>query len=377
MRLTETFGTRRGKAAIAGATAVLLLGAAGATWLPVSGATASERPLSHDGWTVTGVPVDKGDILAVAALGEKDAYAVGYKLVGLSDTQPVLLHWDGAAWTQQSALPANTFPQMLSVQSATDIWAAGQDTAHWDGTAWTVVRSARDPGGRFMPEAIGRSADGKAWVAGRAVPGSIKTSVPAVQSWNGTAWVQETLPAMGVGELDSISVLAANDIWAAGTLYPTSATTPEAPLVVHFDGTSWQRVTVPGAGTANTVLSGVTALGANDVWAVGSSSTTGADRPFAVHWDGSKWAVASTPNVPDGRLRGVGRRGNGELWAVGGKGGVSVALRWNARAKKWDRVPAANVVTRSFTMVPNSSSVWAVGIAKTGDMIPAIEHYTR
>jgi hypothetical protein len=67
------------------------------------------------------------------------------------------------------------------------------------------------------------------------------------------------------------------------------------------------------------LIGGLTALAADDIWAVGGATPKGLERPYAAHWDGRKWTDVTTPDVPDGRLRAVGRAGNGTLWAVGGK----------------------------------------------------------
>ncbi|MGW7634743.1 hypothetical protein [Streptomyces decoyicus] len=325
-----------------------------------------------DRWQTTPVPVVKGDLTAIAALSDQQAWAVGYRLKSATAIEAVALRWNGTSWAQESTLPENSFPQALAVRTASDIWAVGSASVHWDGTSWTTHQLDRDPGGRVVPDAVTTTSDGKAWTVGRAMNRSVKDGVPAIQSWDGKNWHRQTLPDVGKGELSSVTALAPDDIWAAGTAYAADAKSPQTALLLHWDGTSWKRVTVPGPEDSHTWLGGITAFAADDIWAVGGSTSGSAERPFAAHWNGTAWTTATTPNVPDGRLRAVGKAANGELWAVGGKGAAPVALRWDGRNNRWDTASAPDIVVRSFTTVPKSADLWAAGIAEHGDLVPTI-----
>lgn len=326
-------------------------------------------------WQQTPVPVTKGDLTAVAALSDKQAWAVGYRL-SATQVEALALRWNGTSWTQESTLPNDSFPQALAVRSAKDIWAVGANTAHWDGTSWTTRNLDRDPAGRVVPDAVATTSDGKAWTVGRAVPQSIKNAVPAIQSWDGSAWRRQSLPDVGKGELTGLAAVAPDDIWAAGTVFGTD-TTDQTALLLHWDGTSWKRVDAPaGKSGEDPFVSAIAALGADDIWAVGGVNSKGPDRPYALHWDGKKWAAVTTPDIADGRLRAVGRAGDGALWAVGGKGAVSVALRWNGQQSRWEQNADPGVVVRGFSTVPQSADLWTVGIAKRGDLVPAVTRFT-
>ncbi|MFS8103822.1 hypothetical protein LFM09_42555 [Lentzea alba] len=319
----------------------------------------------------------KGDINAVAAFGT-DAWATGYELTSLRTLESVVLRWDGKAWQRTSALPAQALPKAIAVSSPSDIWLVGRtedlkaealETVHWNGTAWTSHSLAVNPAsgppdvmGGVMPEAVAAHS-GRAWAAGRAWRNTISTGVPAVQSWDGTKWNHEVLPEVGPGELVSVSARSATDVWAAGVAYSN----PQTPLLFHFDGTGWSRVSLPGQGAW---LSGVTSFGANDVWVVGGKSGERGDLPHAAHWNGSKWTVSRTPRIADGRLKSVVRTADGRVWAVGGKGDVSVALQWNAPLRTWVRMQAPDVVVRGAAAAGNT--LWTGGISKHRDLTPAI-----
>ena len=299
------------------------------------------------------VPVSQGDLDAVAALSDTDAWAVGYRLTGETSLTQVALHWDGRTWSQQGPLAAQSFPQSISARSDTDVWIAGGDVEHFDGTTWAVRR----PADRMSANAIASTADGHAWVVGMTMQGGIKTNVPAAQSWNGTTWVAQQLPAIGYGSLTSVAAVSATDVWAAGFVQGTK----ETPLVLHWDGVTWSQVPVPGVPGRHTWLGGVTALSTNDVWAVGGSL----DRPFAVQWNGHAWTVAPTPGSPTGRLLGVARTGDGQLWAYG----PSSLLRW--QDGRWRPARDPGMTVRSGAVAPGGKSLWLVGLSTRGDMVPA------
>ncbi|MFF8314495.1 hypothetical protein [Streptomyces lydicus] len=94
-----------------------------------------------------------------------------------------------------------------------------------------------------------------------------------------------------------------------------------------------------------------------------------------MHWNGTAWTEAETPNVPDGRLRAVGKAGDGTLWAVGGKGAAPVALRRDARTGRWARAASPGLVVRGFSTVPGSAGLWVAGIAEQGDLVPAVTRW--
>ncbi|MEU9484692.1 hypothetical protein AB0D83_13665 [Streptomyces decoyicus] len=333
---------------------------------PASSASRADR------WQTTPVPMTKGDLTAIAALSGQQAWAVGYRLKSATALEAVALRWNGTSWAQESTLPENSFPQALAVRTASDIWAVGSASVHWDGNSWTTHQLDRDPGGRVVPDAVTTTSDGKAWTVGRAMNRSVKDGVPAIQSWDGKSWHRQSLPDVGKGELSSVTAVAPDDIWAAGAAYAADAKSPQTALLLHWNGTSWKRVTAPGPEASHTWLGGITAFAADDIWAVGGSTSGSAERPFAVHWNGTAWTTATTPNVADGRLRAVGKAGDGELWAVGGKGAAPVALRWDGRNNRWDTASAPGIVVRSFTTVPKSADLWAAGIAEHGDLVPTI-----
>jgi plastocyanin len=82
----------------------------------------------------------------------------------------------------------------------------------------------------------------------------------------------------------------------------------------------WSVVPSPSVGDTS-ALSGVAALGADDVWAVGTWEAVVSPRTFSQHWDGSAWVNFRMPNVPGAfeSLNAIGTTPSGNLWAVGSR----------------------------------------------------------
>jgi hypothetical protein len=156
-------------------------------------------------------------------------------------------------------------------------------------------------------------------------------TVPLIQHWDGARWsgVPAPVPAgsTGVASLAAVSATGPRDVWAVGSW--VDAAGAGRTLTEHYDGTRWRVVAGadappqrPGARAADH-LDAVTALGPDDVWAVGATvdTVTGSaldDRTVTEHWDGRTWAPVESPNVgtTDNLLNGA-AAAPGIVWAVG------------------------------------------------------------
>jgi len=203
------------------------------------------------------------------------------------------------------AATANTLTDLAAV-SAADVWAVGSYNAgtpsapltqtlveHYDGTSWSVVSS----------------------------PNQLNVN-----------------SAVTSNELLAVSADSANDVWAVGTYEDLdSSDNPIAQtLVEHYDGTSWSVVSSPDdsagsppASTDNT-LSGIVALSAADVWAVGSYNAGTPSAPLTQtlveHYDGTSWSVVASADASSAQndaLAQVAAVSSGDLWAVGSANIVS------------------------------------------------------
>lgn len=87
-----------------------------------------------------------------------------------------------------------------------------------------------------------------------------------------------------------------NDIWAVGGA--GNCTLARQPLVLHWDGQSWQPVKAPSF-QSGSQLSGISALGADDICAVGSIDTkpiAGDSLTLVEHWNGQSWQAVPSLN---------------------------------------------------------------------------------
>ncbi|HEY1583025.1 MAG TPA: hypothetical protein VGF73_08000 [Chthoniobacterales bacterium] len=133
-------------------------------------------------WSIVNAPYpamsDFNGLYGVKAIAPNDAWAVGYQNSNSSgqNGQGLILHWDGATWSQIESPIAGYATILLGVGagSSTDVNAVGYVqtrnvqfqpvTEHWNGTRWTVVKVA-------IPGRVGQlygtdSADGSTWAVG-------------------------------------------------------------------------------------------------------------------------------------------------------------------------------------------------------------------
>ena len=134
-------------------------------------------------------------------------------------------------------------------------------------------------------------------------------------------------PAVGA-RLAAVSAASPTDIWAVGS----TNSSPASPYALHYDGSTWKKVTLPGAADGSG-LSGVSVVSSGDVWAVGNQDGTlrsgfAVWRTFTEHWDGSAWSIVPSPNDSrhDNFLVAAAASG-GRIWAFGGDGGTLVERR--------------------------------------------------
>jgi hypothetical protein len=156
-------------------------------------------------WTQAATPAIPASLSAVTELSSTDVWAVGD---GGEPDLSVVLHWDGTSWTRQpSPSPGGTATADIShlngvsALSATDAWAVGfygHNTAqfvvskplvlHWNGTAWTQTASPFF-GTASGLESVQALSPANAWAVGAIFRrGGLDSTV--VLHWNGTAWTR-------------------------------------------------------------------------------------------------------------------------------------------------------------------------------------------
>src|SRR4051794_26318313 len=85
-------------------------------------------------------------------------------------------------------------------------------------------------------------------------------------------------------------------------------------------GSGWVEVDAVNPCCSPVMLSGVAAVSADHVWAVGSYQGINRARTLVEFWNGSDWTVVASPNwgtYSDNYLSAVAVVGPGDVWAVG------------------------------------------------------------
>jgi hypothetical protein len=321
-----------------------------------------------------------GSMAAAVGISANNAWAVG----------AVIAHWNGQVWQTVAAPPANATLADVSAVSAKNVWAAGTINTngtsatlveHWNGSGWSVVPTPALTGKQPVFNGIAAISPNDVWAAGDfAVSNSLP---PLFEHWNGQSWTVSPPNIGGFNVINKLAAVSSTDVWAVGAALDAGQQGASLPLIEHWDGSSWQRVSAPVVGVGGELF-GVVALSSTDVWTVGGSTlakigtseiTANPTQTLIEHWDGSSWTVIASPNVGPAsvfsanQLSGIAALSPTDIWAVGrftlpdGQGRqLPLAMHWDGNT--WTTQPTPNVgrLTSLFgaaTAAP--SSVWFVG----------------
>jgi hypothetical protein len=276
----------------------------------------------------------------------------------------------------------------IAAVSPNNIWAVGyhfgvtSNGIHWDGTQWSVVPELTIPQVRLLA-ADGISAN-DIWIVGEEGNEGSPPTYTFTMHWDGVAWTRIPSPSVPgtLNILRGITAITANDVWAVGYYWVGNN---NATLAMHWDGTQWTIVPTPNT-ARETSFFAVDALASNDVWAVGEYYNSGA-HTFSAHWDGTQWNPVYGPNLGtlDDELLAVVALAPNDVWAVGSKTPANgfdqtLTLHWNGT--QWNNVTSPNIDARNHYLwgitATASNDVWAVGehwINNGNDEEPIVLHW--
>jgi hypothetical protein len=265
---------------------------------------------------------DGNYLYGVAAVAADNVWAVGTARTGAA-YQTLILHWDGTVWSVVPSPSPGSGDILYAVaaRNATDVWAVGRYdngggphtlTLHWVGQGWSVVPSPNPATLNNLYGVAVRAAD-DAWAGGSYYTADGLRTI--ILHWDGSQWSTSASPNPGLGnsELVAVTALAADNAWAVG-----SSTYPDQTFICHWNGSAWQVVPSPNPGFYNH-LRAVTAITASDIWAVGDVYTSGPFQTLVAHWTGSQWLQVPSPNpgAVSNMLLGVSAVSTNDVWAVG------------------------------------------------------------
>ncbi len=301
---------------------------------------------------------------AVSATSPTDLWAAGWTWAGGSAVDHALVaHGNGSGWTAAGLTNAGNGSNDLNAVYAADpndVWAVGvyQNSGiyynlawHWNGFSWTRIAVSQ-------PSTIAQELAGISglnskdiWAVGFYGPGGGVAATLAMH-WDGTTWTKVTTPDPGTNQinvLENVHAIAANDVWAVGYTQVTSGSSDQT-LIEHWDGSAWTVITSANQNVDDNVLFDVSAAGTSDAWAVGTFDT-GASTTLSTlveHWNGTAWSVVTSPNngTSDNKLLGVAAVSATNAWAVGfgiptgGAPAQSLAEHWDGST--WSIVTSDN-----------------------------------
>src|SRR5438128_6315211 len=110
-------------------------------------------------------------------------------------------------------------------------------------------------------------------------------------------WSSEPSPSPGDVENDlyGVSAISADDVWAVG--YSVSSRQPERPLIEHRDTGTWTVAVTPDPGGGDAELVAVSGTSPGDVWAVGVRQGPTGPEALIEHWNGTTWSLVAAPTV--------------------------------------------------------------------------------
>jgi hypothetical protein len=274
----------------------------------------------------------------------------------------------------------------VSGSSDTDLWAVGYFydqpqgrylplTQHWNGRRFQYVHAPTASLGYNAFNAVATIAPDDAWAVGYQTP-VYYTYVdrPLIEHWDGTSWTVVPSPYRNEAELSGVAAIAANDVWAVGSRSGGAF----GSLILHWDGQRWSLVD-DGHAADLTALRDVVVNGPKDVWAGGSASgPNGTIVPFAEHWDGTSWTgYPASSNTEYAEFNAIAAGPDGGLWGAGwqspGLGSYQMTKRLDANG--WHALPMPDYPANNtlYGMASVGPVAWTVGYGSTSGPTPLIE----
>ncbi len=319
-------------------------------------------------------------LVAVAAPGRRDAWAVGVDHPPRRQAHGLVLHWDGRDWRPASipVMGPRFIPFSVAASSPGNVWIfvtrpvadGGQVTEalRWDGISWHV-EPAPPPGYSPSTVVLGR-ADAWDWTSTCSSTGGAPVSCTTTTwHWNGATWTADRLPVAAdeVGAGNGVAG-AGNRVWFDGAKDPQGTFGPHPsglPVVYRWSG-RWRLAFAPRVRSGGSALA---AAPSGQAWLLTIPVIRGTVRLY--HWNGGRWTgcpvpahVAGQPFILAGQN--LTYDGHDGVWA--GPYAHWTGRRWiNALAFAQHQGIGLD---DGLAPIPGTPSVWATGAAtQTGQKI--------
>ena len=272
------------------------------------------------------------------------------------------------------AVPTTTRPLTRSPTLVTEVLVIVSVLAFWS----TPTQAATNSN---VLHGFAAASGTDVWGVGYYLSGGIDHTL--AEQWNGTSWqiVSTPSPTTKNDFLNTPVALGANDVWVVGS--QGNSTNGEGAgartLVEHWNGSAWSVVTSPNvAGSNQDLLRGAAATSPTDIWAAGrSKSSGGVKRTLIEHWNGSSWQIVPSPNLNDegNGLESVAAVSPTDAWVVGSgtKNGTPQSLTEHWDGSSWKVVAAPS--PGKGGAYPEGTLLWAVSGSATDDVWGVGQYY--
>lgn len=170
--------------------------------------------------------------------------------------------------------------------------------------------------------------------------------------------------------------VAADNVWAVGNSTTTSGITQT--LIERWNGANWTTIpNSPNMGTGDSnYLTSIAALSQNNIWAVGyyyDNGQGGSQHTLLLHYNGKTW-IASTQGL--GILYAITRVSSTEAWAVG-QSDNDTMLTSHFVAGNWSTtIDTTQSIILNAVSAHAANDVWAVGETAIGTIQTVTLHWT-
>ena len=317
--------------------------------------------------------------------------------------KPVVLEWDGSAWTVLLTVPSVSAAAIggMVILPSGDIAVAGVGVQSWNGATWSVLAATSNvtalallangalvAGGRFF--SIGGVNvenvalwNGTAWSATGPAPGPTGVSLPMLAAAGGDLvgvvhfgdnstsigrWIGNTWSPFGgafpYATVTDIALHPSGDVIAGGTF--TSAGGTPANRVARWNGTAWSPL---GSGIDGLVWA-VATLPNGDIVVAGDFLVAGGVPANGVaRWNGTAWSPLGTLNG----VRTLLALPNGDLLAGCGLPAAFGVMRWNGSS--WSPLGTLPIYVNTLALLPDGDVVAGGAFTQPG---PApLDHIAR
>jgi hypothetical protein len=196
------------------------------------------------------------------------------------------------------------------------------------------------------------AAMGLAAVGGLVTPGSARAS--------SSAWYQVYQSGFS-GIFNGVAAISTNNIWAVGQADTKAGKPLNEPFIRHYNGKSWQAVTIPGSDGSTSYW--VSASASNNVW-VGGNKTSGSATSVVYRWNGARWGKVPMPAMTS--LVGVVVLAPNNVWAYGDSGSVfDDVFHWNGSRWQYYIAASTNFIPQGIS-ASAANNVWVSGFSYSG-----------